>query len=116
MDNEKVKQLAKKFGMILVMNGNEPDFVILDYQKYLSLEESNIAQTLPNSSQTNDVKSTETTSSIDKKEDMPSEPDDPALIETLNKEIQALNEEIKESEVSSEAIEVEKKSQGTVEV
>ncbi|MFH1769108.1 MAG: hypothetical protein ABH833_00380 [Parcubacteria group bacterium] len=118
MDFNKLKEFAKKFGGVLVMNGNEPDFVVMDYNRYLELERG--------ASHGNNV--------IDKGNDNidavfeqfepehsepehhePAEPKliadtpmfdrgsegDQGLIDNLNKEIQALNEEIKDREKSS---------------
>lgn len=38
MDFTKLKELAKHLGGVLVMNGNEPEFVILPYDKYTPRE------------------------------------------------------------------------------
>lgn len=38
MDLEKLKQLAKKVGGIVIINGENPEFVILTYNKFKELD------------------------------------------------------------------------------
>ena len=72
MDFNQLKELARKMGGILVMNGNNPEFVILPFDKY----------------QNGEIRSGSA-------EDVPDE--DGATIEKLNKEISALKEEIRQN-------------------
>lgn len=81
MDFEQLKKLVKKLGGILVLNGNEPEFVILSYDQYKKADnaggdaEVNLG-----------------------------EEEDEKTIEKLNREILALKEEIRQKE-SAELIE-----------
>lgn len=86
MDFNQLKELAKKLGGILVMNGKTPDFVILPFEKYQKMEAEN-----PTNS-----------ANISEEEE--------AMVERLNKEIQALKEEIRlkeEAELAQEEEEVQ---------
>ncbi len=74
MDFSKLKELARQLGGILVMNGNEPEFVVISYDKYLQKEPTKAAFT--------------------------QEAGDEALIEGLNKEILALKEEVRQKETA----------------
>ena len=69
-DFEKLKTLARRLGGILVMQGDEPEFVILSYDKYAP------------------------------EQDVPMRRDDDQAIDQLNKEISALKEEIRQKEAS----------------
>ena len=82
MDFKQLKELAKKLGGILVMDGNSPDFVLLSYQKYIELQQQVSQNTTPPS----------TNRQTDVSEDL--------LIERLNKEIASLKEEIRQKEES----------------
>ena len=82
MDFRQLKKLAKKLGGILVLDGNEPEFVILPYDQY---EKESGA---PDSSG----------------EDAREPEEDDKTIEKLNQEILALKEEIRQKE-SAELIE-----------
>ena len=86
MDFTKLKSLAKKLGGILIVNGNEPDVVILDYNKYIELENGPGLKEIEKPVLPTEVK-TESANDL-------------ALIESLNKEIQALHNEMKEVEKS----------------
>jgi hypothetical protein len=74
MDFNQLKDLARKMGGILVMNGNNPEFVIMPYDKY---QKSEVAQ--PGA-----------TGLVCEEEN--------SVIEKLNKEISALKEEIRQKE------------------
>ena len=83
MDFNQLKKLVKKLGGILVLNGNEPEFVILSYDQY---EKINGA--------------TENTEDGQEKQEQNEE----KTIEKLNQEILALKEEIRQKE-SAELVE-----------
>ena len=70
MNFEKLKTLARRLGGILVMQGDEPEFVILSYDKYAP------------------------------EQDVPMRRDDDLAIDQLNKEISALKEEIRQKETA----------------
>jgi hypothetical protein len=78
MNFNRLKELAKKFGGILVFDGDNPEFIILSYEQYRKMEAS---------------KSFEEIS--DREEE---------TIEKLNREILALKEEIRQRE-SAELVE-----------
>ena len=80
MDFLKLKEIAKRLGGILVMEGNEPEFVILSYNKYEEMEGTPAPieypmGTAPGSGEEN-------------------------LIDQLNHEISALKEEIRQKEAA----------------
>ncbi len=82
MDFRQLKKLAKKLGGILVLDGNEPEFVILPYGQY---EKENGAPD-------------------DSGENTKGPDEEDKTIEKLNQEILALKEEIRQKE-SAELIE-----------
>jgi hypothetical protein len=71
MDFNQLKELTKKVGGILVLDGNEPEFIILPYDQYEKM------------SQMADNKDSES---------------EEETIEKLNREILALKEEIRQKE------------------
>jgi len=71
MDFDQLKELTKKVGGILVLNGNEPEFIILPYDQYEKMNQM---------ADNKDSESEEET------------------IEKLNREILALKEEIRQKE------------------
>ena len=77
MDFSKLKEIAKRLGGILVMQGNDPEFVVMSYDRFNALEEG--AQSIP-------------VSQI--------HPEEEQMIDALNKEILALKEEIRQKESS----------------
>ena len=81
MDFSKLKELARQLGGILVMQGDEPEFVILPYEKYIPTESQNVP--VHPSHPTNP--------------ELVDSPEEDRLIETLNSEIAALKDEIHES-------------------
>lgn len=93
MDFKQLKKLAKKLGGILVLDGNEPEFVILPYNQY---EKENGA---PDDSE-GGAKGPE---------------EEEKTIEKLNQEILALKEEIRQKE-SAELIENTGEEEPTAEV
>lgn len=110
MDFNKLKEVAKKLGGILVMSGDEPDFVILDYKNYEALIKGGSAQSIDPSPVSSSFTDSQPEPRLvgDSAPVSPTQPssvtqEDPVLIENLNKEIQALNEEIKQSESDSES-------------
>ena len=82
MDFKQLKKLAKKLGGILVLDGNEPEFVILPYDQYEKESDA------PDNSG----------------EDVNGPDEEEKTIEKLNQEILALKEEIRQKE-SAELIE-----------
>lgn len=74
MDFKRLKELAKKLGGILVLNGNEPEFVILSYDQYKKID--------------NAVNDEENLGGGEEEK----------TIEKLNREILALKEEIRQKE------------------
>lgn len=74
MDFNKLKDISRKLGGILVMQGNEPDFVVLSYEQFRALE-------VPAESPVPTLR-------------------DEELIDALNKEILALKEEIRQKETA----------------
>ncbi len=82
IDFQKLKELAKSLGGILIMEGNNPEFVVLSYDAYESMSSPKIAQPAEHS-----VVATLTTSESEQ-----------AVIETLNQEIAVLKEEIRQKE------------------
>jgi hypothetical protein len=78
VDFEKLKDIAKKLGGVLVMEGNEPELVILPYEKFVTLDTGDSAE--HNSKLEGDNK------------------EEAKLIEVLNNEILALKEEIQQKE------------------
>jgi len=72
MDFQKLKMLAKQIGGILVMDGNEPQFVVLPYEKY----------------------------DAGRPVETPTDHGEDQMIENLNKEIEALKEEIRLKETA----------------
>jgi len=83
MSFDQLKKLAKKLGGILVLNGNEPEFVILPYEQF---------------------QKTDGTINSNNSNESPGEQEDEKTIEKLNQEILALKEEIHQKE-SAELIE-----------
>jgi hypothetical protein len=83
MDFNQLKELARKLGGILVMNGNNPEFVVLPFYKY----------------QKNDNGKKEPVENISE--------EDGATIDRLNKEISALKEEIRQKEEAEISNDVE---------
>ena len=79
MDLKQLKELAKKLGGILVMDGGLPEFVVLSYQRYSELEEGGRPSVSAGASPAQSVS-----------EDQ--------LIDKLNTEIAALKEEIRQKE------------------
>ncbi len=74
MDFKRLKELARRLGGILVLDGNEPEFVVLPYEKYEKLESEKEGQ-LPIHNQSEEKS-----------------------LEKLNQEILALKEEIRQKE------------------
>ncbi len=87
-----MKKLAKKLGGVLVLDGNEPEFVILPYDQY---EKEN---GIPDDSGEN-----------------AKGPEEEKTIEKLNQEILALKEEIRQKE-SAELVENTSEEEPTAEV
>ena len=85
-DLQKLKEMAHRVGGILVMNGNEPELVILPYEKYVG--ESVVSSPQPPLPVVQPAP--------------PMTADDQVLIDALNKEISALKEEIRQRESNVE--------------
>ena len=97
MDFNQLKELARKLGGILVMNGNEPEFVILTFGDFERLQ----------SGKTNNTLIADELARSDSE-------DESAAIEKLNKEILVLKEEIRlkeEAELVEEEDEKEKEAE-----
>ncbi|MEX1064303.1 MAG: hypothetical protein WD898_02020 [Candidatus Paceibacterota bacterium] len=82
MDFRKLKELAKKMGGILVMDGDKPEFIILPYEKY---------------SETSDDERHFSSEGGDKNASGADE-NEQKNIDDLNREILALKEEIRQKE------------------
>ncbi len=79
-----IKNFVKKFGAMLIMDRDRPVFVVLEYSKYQELENKPL-----------DNKGTDTTTNNEiKAESIITNNEDQQVIDSLNREIQALNEEI----------------------
>ena len=83
MNFEELKNLAKKLGGILVINGHTPEFVVLSFAAYQKLDENKNEKDLRFSGPTNLAGPTEA---------------ETGEIERLNKEILALKKEIRQKE------------------
>ncbi len=79
MNFNELKELSRRMGGVLVVNGNVPEFVVLPYSAYKSLE-------------------AEAERSKPKESFVKTENEETAEIERLNKEILALKEEIRQKE------------------
>lgn len=86
MNFEQLKRLVRKLGGVLVLNGNEPEFVILSYDQY--------------------AKEDDATSDI---EESSGGQEDEKTIERLNQEILALKDEIRQKEAAELVENVEEK-------
>jgi hypothetical protein len=108
MNINEIKKLAKQLGSVLIMNGEKPDVVIMDYDRYLlmlgelpSSEKTFVSaglstestQGVPYNKQEN--QKTRLISSFSRESENVVEQPNQQLIDSLNKEIQALNEEIR---------------------
>ncbi len=78
-DLQKLKDLSKRIGGILVMDGNNPEFVILSYESFMKSE-------------------SESNSQVAQPQQMGISEEEQQMIESLNKEIEALKEEIRQKE------------------
>jgi len=85
MDFERLKKMAEKLGGILVLDKDEPSFVILPYDKYEELQKGFSKE----QSVFRDIIENDTSS-----ENM----QDQGAVEKLNKEIESLREEIRQRE------------------
>lgn len=98
MLNEEIKKLISEIGGIVIVEGNEPRFIFLSYEKFLELTGRKSKTQTPDKQIINRF--------IDKKEDLDnnkegetiSEDKEEEILDELNKEILALKEEIKEKE------------------
>jgi uncharacterized small protein (DUF1192 family) len=100
MDFNRLKELTKKLGGILVLNGNEPEFVIMPYENYEKME---IGENIPIASRNDEntgVVATEVVAEIDEQK----------TVDELNQEIAALKEEIRQKE-SAELLESDEETQ-----
>ena len=88
MDFIRLKNLVKKLGGLLVLDGEEPIFVMLSYDKYQKMEAGMEAgEEIPVSR--GNLEESGAANGID---------DDEAAVEKLNQEILALKEEIRQKE------------------
>ena len=88
MDFSKLKELAKTLGGILIMNGNEPEFIVMAYDKFAKLETPPAGEAGPTPVPVNSI------------EDKKDRDEEERLINTLNNEILALKEEIRQKETA----------------
>ena len=100
MDFNRLKELAKKLGGILVLDGNEPEFVILPYDSYEKME---LGETVPIESHANAEAGVASM-----------EMDEQKTVDELNQEIAALKEEIRLKE-SAELLESDAETEGFAE-
>lgn len=98
-----LKELIKKFGAVVIMNGTEPEFVIMPYSHYTALEAgtlkpssisrpaSGMKPLFPNTQENQAHNSTGE-----------EQVDEERIVEMLNKEIMALKEELLQREAAAE--------------
>ncbi|MEK7583082.1 MAG: hypothetical protein AAB483_01595 [Patescibacteria group bacterium] len=91
MDFTKLKEIAKRLGGILIMQGNEPELVILSYEKFSALE-TPISPAGGPPAHEHPTHTDLIASQNSKREE--------ELMDTLNKEILALKEEIRQKETA----------------
>lgn len=91
-DMQKLKDIAKRLGGILVMNGDEPELVIMSYEQFESqkTEPSHAPEEVP-------VHQHETHADLIASQNSRQEEE---LIDTLNNEILGLKEEIRQKETA----------------
>jgi hypothetical protein len=88
MDFKKLRDMIKRVGAILVMNGNEPEFVVLSYDKYRALDAGEDIEILGRDNTGGEpIGSSE-----------PLNYEDQKIFDRLNQEILALKEEIRQKE------------------
>lgn len=112
-DLNRLKELASRVGGILVMNGNEPELVILPYEKFLSetvltsvqpslpVPPAPIAAPIHQPVPAPIIPTPVAPAPVVPQPSAPSM-DDQILIDALNKEISALKEEIRQRESTVE--------------
>ncbi len=97
MDFGRLKELAKKLGGILVLNGNEPEFVIMPYENYEKME---LGENVPIAHEEgNGLEAGNLSAGGQEAED-----NERKTVDRLNQEIMALKEEIRQKE-SAELLE-----------
>lgn len=107
MDFNRLKTLVRKLGGLLVLEGGEPELVILPYEKYQKLE----TELLFFASDASDAKSTEATPAFSRDglnsltENNGGEEQE--TMDKLNQEILVLKEEIRQKEASELLSDVE---------
>lgn len=77
MNFNQLKEIAKRLGGVLVLNGDEPEFVIVSYDQFQKIEA---------------IENTE--------DEVENSEDNEKMIEKLNHEILALKEEIRQKEAA----------------
>ncbi len=92
MDFNRLKELVKKLGGILVLDGNEPEFVVLPYENYEKMEAGENVPIAHDGNVTAEAAASTT--------------EDQTMVDRLNQEILALKEEIRQKE-SAELLETE---------
>ena len=99
MDFSRLKELVKRLGGVLVLNGDEPEFVILSYRQYEKIEAgeevrfSTGSKTHNGSAETNGLAKAVVDRDISDDDD--NDEDERGFVERLNHEILALKEEIR---------------------
>ena len=92
MDFNRLKELVKKLGGVLVLDGNEPQFVMLPYENYEKMETGEV---IPISNSNHDNAEPEAVAAMIEEQ---------KTVDELNQEIAALKEEIRQKE-SAELLE-----------
>lgn len=98
MNIGKLKELVRKLGGLLVLDGDEPAFVVLSYDKYQKID---LGEEIPVSSRNGLNTSTLSDMSPEHSAALPNVlgiGDDENTVEKLNQEILALKEEIRQRE------------------
>ena len=91
MQFSRLKELVRKLGGVLVLDGDDPEFVILSYDKYENMEQG---EEVPFSTVRNGLARSNAGNSGGISAD-PSAEEDQDAVEKLNQEILALKEEIR---------------------
>ena len=94
MDFRRLKELVGRLGGILVLDGEEPEFVILSYRQYEKIEAGEEVRLSTSSKMYDGAAETNSMASAVADKDVGDE-DEQEAVEKLNQEILALKEEIR---------------------
>ncbi len=94
-----LKELIKKFGAIVIMNGTEPEYVIMPYAHYATLE-NGAAIPLAEPQARGGMKPLFPAQEV--KPSAIEQTDEERVVEMLNKEIMALKEELLQREATAD--------------